>query len=424
MTLHISLRAKLLSAIVSVGIMMGMFVVINTMIVQRVQDRLMEVVTLHTRLIWVTGDLERLIYRMARAEKRFMHTGDPQAMDRLEERRDEVEKSFNRLQPLMKTEKGLTSLKAMRESYRRHHQLVRKEEKLFREGKIEEVKKLSYGPVWREVNTMERLLDEISRESVGMMGTIQKDSEGFIGQIRSAMRVMMGGAFILLLAIGVVLFQVERGIRQVSRGMALVAERKFDVELPDTRRQDELGAMERMFNAMVREIRSLTKRLEEEATVDPLTQLKNRRSFQRILQEEAVRAKRYGHALTVAMLDLDGFKQFNDTHGHPAGDAVLKKVGEILQTHVRDVDEVGRYGGEEFIVLFPETNVSGAQHILERIRSEIQLAFRAGQPALTISGGVVGFPDGIKDPEGLVEAADKLLYQAKRAGKNRIESPK
>jgi len=167
---------------------------------------------------------------------------------------------------------------------------------------------------------------------------------------------------------------------------------------------------------------------EELTLVDELTGLWNRRYFERNLQMEVQRAQRYGHDVTVAMLDIDHFKQFNDAEGHQAGDLALKRVARILRDSFRRTDSVCRWGGEEFAVIMPETSReegNGVQFV-DRARKGIEqagLKFRDREGRareLTISGGVATLPLQAKDWQELVDKADKALYRAKDSGRNRI----
>jgi len=162
-----------------------------------------------------------------------------------------------------------------------------------------------------------------------------------------------------------------------------------------------------------------------QAVTDALTGLFNRRHMQAVLADERRRAQRYGHPLSVIMLDVDGFKSYNDTYGHVQGDVLLKMLAGILQRGVRSVDSVGRFGGEEFIVIMPETPSEEAYQTAERLRLAVARTIFPGfadDPALavfkTISLGVATFPDITNDTQALVTLADNALYRAKRGGRN------
>jgi two-component system cell cycle response regulator len=174
-------------------------------------------------------------------------------------------------------------------------------------------------------------------------------------------------------------------------------------------------------------------RLKLAGLTDVLTGVHNRRYFEHRCLVEIAQARRYKHALACMFLDIDKFKHINDRFGHPAGDAVLRAVGHLIQGQLRAGDTIARYGGEEFVVLLPQTPGRHAREIAERIRSSIaarQGLVEAGAGGVTVSIGLAMLPGaGSTDPPGadpaalaaaLVAAADRALYQAKHAGRNRV----
>ncbi len=154
------------------------------------------------------------------------------------------------------------------------------------------------------------------------------------------------------------------------------------------------------------------------SNIDALTKLYSRRYVMRRLTEEVRRSERYNEALSVAMLDVDDFKKVNDTSGHDKGDEVLKGVAKIVMRNVRSIDFVGRYGGEEFLIIFPHTPLSRAMRSCERIRKKVEYA-RLFSPSLTVSIGVaqLGETDSVDD---VIKKADTALYLAKSYGKNMV----
>jgi diguanylate cyclase (GGDEF)-like protein len=163
----------------------------------------------------------------------------------------------------------------------------------------------------------------------------------------------------------------------------------------------------------------------EQAVTDDLTGLANNRAFHEFAEKEAARADRFGHSLSLLMLDIDDFKRVNDTHGHLQGDEVLRRIGRILQAESREIDEPARYGGEEFVVALPETDSEGAFDFAERVRERVEaervpFPERDGNLRITASLGVASIPESAGDVQGLLAAADAALYAAKRAGKNRV----
>jgi len=170
---------------------------------------------------------------------------------------------------------------------------------------------------------------------------------------------------------------------------------------------------------------SRSQRLLQLATSDPLTGLFNRGYVDDRLAMELSRAQRYGKALTVAVIDADHFKALNDTHGHAAGDVVLKKLAGILQGSFRQSDATGRYGGEEFVVILPETDIETACRKVESLRERIAttliaLPDRKEAIRLTISAGLASYPEDGDDAAELFATADERMFEAKHAGRNRV----
>jgi diguanylate cyclase (GGDEF)-like protein len=164
----------------------------------------------------------------------------------------------------------------------------------------------------------------------------------------------------------------------------------------------------------------------EQAITDELTGLSNPRRFRGLIEKEASRAERFGHPLSLLILDIDDFKQVNDTYGHLQGDEVLRTMGRILLEESRGVDEPARYGGEEFVLALPETGTDGALEVAERVRARVEavripLVDGSGAIRVTASLGVATMPDSTREVRGLIAAADAALYRAKGAGKNRAE---
>jgi diguanylate cyclase (GGDEF)-like protein len=175
--------------------------------------------------------------------------------------------------------------------------------------------------------------------------------------------------------------------------------------------QDELGEKNR--------------ELEQLSISDGLTGLFNHRHLQELVHEEFERARRTGEPLSVVMLDLDHFKRVNDLYGHQAGDRVLQQLAEILRHTAREIDKLGRYGGEEFLAVLPDTDPEAAAVFAERVREGVArhlFSIGRGEPLrLTVSCGTATYPHpGVYNPWTLVQRADQAMYAAKAAGRNRI----
>jgi diguanylate cyclase (GGDEF)-like protein len=164
--------------------------------------------------------------------------------------------------------------------------------------------------------------------------------------------------------------------------------------------------------------------VERQALMDGLTGLANRRQCEESLADELARVERFGGSLAIVVADLDWFKDVNDRYGHPAGDSLLREFAALMQESLRDVDIAGRWGGEEFLLVLPGTDLAGGAQVAERIRAALagRMVLVDGTPIpVTASFGVAAVPPE-KTASELFAAADTALYEAKRAGKNRVQS--
>ena len=157
---------------------------------------------------------------------------------------------------------------------------------------------------------------------------------------------------------------------------------------------------------------------EEKARLDELTGLLNRRSLDEMIDSEISRHSRYGGVFSLAILDLDSFKAYNDNYGHLAGDKLLRQVGRIIKSTIRTSDQAFRYGGDEFAILLPQTTIDAASQVTERVRKKIAKRVEAGSSQITASIGLASWPaDGVGQTD-IIAAADVTLYRAKRSGGN------
>jgi diguanylate cyclase (GGDEF)-like protein len=167
----------------------------------------------------------------------------------------------------------------------------------------------------------------------------------------------------------------------------------------------------------------LYRETQELAVTDGLTKLLLRRPLLERLDEEFKRSSQSGTPLSFILLDIDHFKAVNDTYGHPAGDKVLREIAARVRKRVRDVDLCGRYGGEEFAILLPATDLKGARLVAERIREGVKaqpFELRGESRVVTVSLGVACYPDDAGQPEALIQKADEALYRSKSAGRDRV----
>ena len=214
----------------------------------------------------------------------------------------------------------------------------------------------------------------------------------------------------------------------ISERIALIEERlrlhRQEEESREEQLKEDIGGLKLRLAEVEQEASTLKQTVIEarkKAFKDALTGLNNRHAFDTRMEEEFSRWSRYDYPMSLIVLDIDNFKQINDTYGHKAGDKVLKVVGQHLNRQVRKADFPARYGGEEFVVLLPEISLDSAWQVAEKIRMAIeQKGFHSGDTAVTVtvSSGVAEFKRG-DTPESAFNRADSALYHAKGTGKNR-----
>jgi diguanylate cyclase (GGDEF)-like protein len=254
-----------------------------------------------------------------------------------------------------------------------------------------------------------------------------------VTRLRNLMLLVLGA---LLIGIGVIAYLlgilIVRPLQRLTRGAARVAAGSLDVDLPILS-GGEVGYLTHVFNNMVARLREgretldavteMLRRKNEElerlSVTDGLTGLHNRRRLMESLADEVRRSERLKHNFAVLMVDVDHFKKYNDTFGHPAGDDVLARVAAMLREATREVDDVARYGGEEFVVVLPETAMPEALEIAERVRARVASEAFPGR-RITVSIGVAEYPTHGDTPDQVIGAADEALYEAKREGRDRV----
>jgi diguanylate cyclase (GGDEF)-like protein len=187
----------------------------------------------------------------------------------------------------------------------------------------------------------------------------------------------------------------------------------------------ELKELKDHYRETARELKAARERMKQLSITDDLTETYNYRYFIQSLDLELRRAKRYEYPISLMMLDIDHFKIYNDTHGHVAGDRVLKQVARVIKETVRHTDILARYGGEEFAGILIKTNLDEGCQIAERVRKAVEefaIDHEKTQPQgrLTVSVGISTLGSKVSSLQGLVKTADEALYEAKRTGRNRV----
>lgn len=257
-------------------------------------------------------------------------------------------------------------------------------------------------------------LDDPSEETVDLVARVRRG-------------ILLASATAILASI-VLSALLLRSITRPLRGLEAATRRVREGDLEgriEPEGSDELAHLASFFNEMVARIKEMLDRLSALARTDALTGLPNRRVFHERLAEEIARTERYGRPLCLGVLDIDDFKKLNDSHGHECGDSVLAGLARLFGRMLRTTDLAARFGGEEFVLVLPETEKEQAWKVLDRLRAAVS-AHRfegASVPAglrVTVSLGVASFPGDAAVAEDLFSAADKALYRAKEGGKNRV----
>lgn len=259
----------------------------------------------------------------------------------------------------------------------------------------------------------ESLFDQLARE------IREKDSaqKNLMLWMSAAMSVM------LLVLVGFVTTTITlmmRDLRELSTALDQIVEKEnYAIRLKDRGGRDELSHAFQLFNRLLEFTDRLIREKETLASMDTLTGVMNRRAFLKYAQREITRATRYGHDLSLVFLDIDHFKSVNDTYGHATGDEVLKMFVDTVKTRSRDTDLISRWGGEEFIIMTPETGSEGAQNFAESVREWVAAAEFPGVGHVTCSFGVAQWKPG-ETFEVVCSRADAALYEAKENGRNRV----
>lgn len=286
----------------------------------------------------------------------------------------------------------------------------------------------------RRERDLARLMGDHSVKLASYSGTLAAEIDiAFAAHRRDLVRrLWLQGFFIVFAGVlmGILIWRQfylldHRLIHRIRALEAEMAKTELGYNLLSNRTEtDEIDAMRNELARLLGRLTDQNAELERLATTDSLTGLANRRSLFDHLGQEVYRAQRYGTALSLVMFDIDHFKRINDSWGHAAGDCVLREIGRETQQLLRKTDRAGRYGGEEFVVLLPETNLAEARWLARRLMQQIStmvVALADAPPiSVTISVGIATLaPD--ESGDALVHRADQALFKAKQGGRNRIE---
>lgn len=364
------------------------------------------------------SELHRDILQLDMPLDQYLLTGSQRERRRFSQQAEEIERQFNALL------NNTALLREYHEDIRRAaaswHELVTLGEAIIeRDSTGRTVPLADITHFEEQQQKISRILDEIYSTLQSEIRTNYQNALHNQQQIQVLLLVVFLAGILVAVNIG------NRLARQVIRPLTLLREgtERFGngdlshrIELEN---RDEFGQLATTFNKMADELELL-------ASYDSLTGLLNKREFESRLQDEVRRAKRSRNPFALLLMDLDYFKQVNDTHGHPAGDHTLRVLAALLKKQVREADYVGRYGGEEFGMILTDTAEKDARDTAERIRRLVEeKAFAISDSAtinITLSVGLATYPDDAGNAETLFACADKALYKAKETGRNRVIS--
>jgi diguanylate cyclase (GGDEF)-like protein len=254
------------------------------------------------------------------------------------------------------------------------------------------------------------------------------EAYGRVVRQRNIALVTLAGLVIVIGFVAYVLaLTVARPLERLTAGATQVGDGDFNVHVPQLD-YGEVGYLTRAFNKMVTHLRegreelaAINVALETLSVTDGLTGLFNHKHLMQTLETEVARAQRHKHPLSVLMIDVDHFKQYNDRFGHQMGDKLLADVAALFKRTTRSIDYVARYGGDEFLLLLHEVGSADALMLADRVRSAVADAtFGPGDHKITVSIGVASYPEHGETAETVITAADAGLYRAKRGGRNEI----
>lgn len=361
-------------------------VLIGNSIATRAESRASEQLYVHTfDVLLVASKLETAVTLTIRGERGYLITGDRSFLNPYyrgrAEARHRLKQLYRRTRDNVVQQRNLATVEARLERYlAQTASLIALEGAGRHEDAVAQVRS---GIARHQLNRLQDSIDRVEQE------------EGRLLVVRSAARAAAEGreglyAYFLAGAAAVLLLLLALAIRASNRAHQRTTE--------------------------------LASELNRLATIDALTGLYNRRQFLAELDSEVRRAMRTGRCFTLALLDIDRFKAINDTYGHPAGDEVLRETAKVLSSVARDTDIVARFGGEEFAVLMPETNIAQARLACERFRAAVakrEVSLPCGTiRGVTVSMGVAELID--EDAGQLISRADKALYAAKAGGRNLV----
>lgn len=421
----ISVRAKILLSFLLIAVVMsGILALVwrGRGEIDRVNRKMVEE---HLQAVSVVKELELAVMAQDHALSRYLLSGDPRWLETGDAERSRITQALLQAHEISDSRGEQDVLAEIERLLERHRANMDEALRIHRQGGIE-------APQANRLRRENGLLAEILRRTESLLaihqGLLERNQAEASRVARRYRKLEYATLILALLAVASVALvlrsTVLAPIRSLAEGARQFGRGQLDHRIP-VHGNDEFGRLSRMFNEMAAALQRERGRLTEMSMTDELTRLRNFRHFASRLEEEIRRAERYGHPLALVLFDIDHFKLYNDTHGHPAGNEVLRVIGRLLRDNARQTDLLARYGGEEFVAIFPETTKADTVQLAEKICRLIELHKFPGeeqQPGgrLTVSAGVAAVPEDLSHSPLLLDAADRALYAAKAAGRNRV----
>lgn len=384
-----------------------------------------------------TSEMNKSLIRYDSNLWKYVASGNPNWLKDAQEAKRTLERNITELLQVAEGNIELTNavqrIQSMQEEYFRKAEVIAQSK-----GSIEEKSsKLTkeYNELLVKVFNETNRLNELKQNKLREASVSVREQVNQLKQVGAVLAMIF--LPILIILGGVIYVTTASPIEKLTKIIKSVSENDFkdmsavvkgSEEFIERRKSnDEISRLARALRNFGQQIEDKTKELENLIITDEKTKLFNFRHFKSELQAEIARAKRFGEAVSLIMIDADKFKHYNDTNGHVLGDEALIKMAKLMKTHCRETDKPARFGGEEFAILLPRTTKEEAVVLAERIRKAIEDAVFVNQEKqpggnFTASLGVASYPEDCSDAETLINAADKALYKAKEKGRNRVET--
>lgn len=384
-----------------------------------------------------TSEMNKSLIRYDSNLWKYVASGNPNWLKDAQEAKRTLERNITELLQVAEGNIELTNavqrIQSMQEEYFRKAEVIAQSK-----GSIEEKSsKLTkeYNELLVKVFNETNRLNELKQNKLREASVSVREQVNQLKQVGAVLAMIF--LPILIILGGVIYVTTASPIEKLTKIIKSVSENDFkdmsavvkgSEEFIERRKSnDEISRLARALRNFGQQIEDKTKELENLVITDEKTKLFNFRHFKSELQAEIARAKRFGEAVSLIMIDADKFKHYNDTNGHVLGDEALIKMAKLMKTHCRETDKPARFGGEEFAILLPRTTKEEAVVLAERIRKAIEDAVFVNQEKqpggnFTASLGVASYPEDCSDAETLINAADKALYKAKEKGRNRVET--